>query len=60
MERRRSGDGTVPYASLHYCESWRNQIPELKVEELEKVEHRAILMNRLFFQRVIEYVGKKT
>lgn len=32
-------------------------IPELKIEELNGVEHRAILADRLFFQKLIEYIA---
>jgi hypothetical protein len=54
-----SGDGTVSYASLNYCVHWRKQISELIIEELEGVEHREILNNRLFFKKLIEYIGEK-
>lgn len=29
------------------------------IEELEGVEHREILNNRLFFKKLIEYIGDK-
>ena len=32
----------MPYVSLNYCTEWRDQL-ELRVEELEGVEHREIL-----------------
>jgi len=54
-----SGDGTVTYASLHFCAFWRKDIPELRIDELEGVEHREILSNRLFFKKLIEYVCDK-
>ena len=61
----------MPYASLSYCFQWVKDIPTLKVDELEKVtqpyclyavltlqvEHRSILNNREFFQRLISYVA---
>lgn len=53
-----SGDGTVTYASLHHCSRWRDEIPKLKIEELVGAEHRAILANRLFFKKLIEYAGE--
>lgn len=34
-------------------------IPNLRIEELEKVEHRSILGNRVFFQKLLEYVVEK-
>lgn len=53
------GDGTVTYASLNYCLMWKNTIKEVMVEELEGVEHREILNNRLFFKKLIEFIGDK-
>ncbi|KAL6078804.1 Synaptotagmin-2 [Balamuthia mandrillaris] len=55
----RSGDGTVPYASLAYCLTWKNAIPELRNEELVGVEHREILANRLFCLKLMEYIAVK-
>ncbi len=46
--------GTVPYASLSYCHTWKKDIPWMKVEELDKVEHRGILLNNAFFCTLIE------
>jgi hypothetical protein len=54
-----SGDGTVTYASLNHCASWRKDILELRIDELEGVEHREILNNRLFFKKLIEYICDK-
>jgi len=56
-DARCSGDGTVPYASLAWCKQWEGKIPELIIEELEGVEHRAILNDKLFFQKFLEYVA---
>jgi hypothetical protein len=42
LHGHRSGDGTVPYVSLTYCTEWRQDL-ELRIEELEGVEHREIL-----------------
>jgi len=58
QEGCRSGDGTVPYASLAYCEHWRKHL-HVTVEELEGAEHRKILNNALFFKKLVEYVGEK-
>jgi hypothetical protein len=44
---------------LNYCAFWKKDIPNLRIEELEKVEHRAILGNRVFFLKLIEYVCEK-
>ncbi len=54
-----SGDGTVTYASLNFPAYWKKHINEVIIEELEGVEHREILNNRLFFKKLIEYVGDK-
>lgn len=45
----------VSYASLNHCARWRNEIPKLKIEELEGAEHREILANRLFFKCVLAW-----
>jgi len=58
QEGCRCGDGTVPYASLSYCELWRKHL-HVTVEELEGAEHRKILNNALFFKKLVEYVGEK-
>jgi len=57
LEVNRSGDGTVPYASLSYCKGWKKQIPDLKIIELEQVEHRSMLSNRVFFNHLIDYIA---
>ncbi|ELR22939.1 phospholipid:sterol acyl transferase [Acanthamoeba castellanii str. Neff] len=57
LHGHRSGDGTVPYVSLNYCTEWRQDL-ELRIEELEGVEHREILNNRLFFRLLIEHVSE--
>lgn len=44
---------------MNYCAHWKESIPELRIEELDRVEHRAILGNRLFFQRLLEYITEK-
>jgi hypothetical protein len=41
-----AGDGTVTYASLNHCASWRKDIPELRIDELEGVR---LLSSSLFF-----------
>jgi hypothetical protein len=59
QEGRRSGDGTVTYASLNFCEYWRKEGVQVTVEEIEGAEHRAILNNRLFFRKLIEYIAEQ-
>jgi hypothetical protein len=49
----------VTYASLNHCARWRNEIPKLKIEELEGAEHRQVLANRLFFKKLIEYIAER-
>eukprot|EP01105_Mastigella_eilhardi_P022370 TRINITY_DN54_c3_g2_i1.p1 TRINITY_DN54_c3_g2~~TRINITY_DN54_c3_g2_i1.p1 ORF type:complete len:285 (+),score=61.06 TRINITY_DN54_c3_g2_i1:444-1298(+) len=58
VEGYRSGDGTVPYESLSFCAHWRNDIPELAVQELPGVEHRMIMKNRLFCHLLIELLSE--
>jgi len=55
----RSGDGTVGYASLNYCAFWKNSSTKVTIDELEGVEHREMLANRLFFLKLLEYVAEK-
>eukprot|EP01105_Mastigella_eilhardi_P026475 TRINITY_DN7707_c0_g2_i2.p1 TRINITY_DN7707_c0_g2~~TRINITY_DN7707_c0_g2_i2.p1 ORF type:complete len:861 (-),score=134.88 TRINITY_DN7707_c0_g2_i2:51-2633(-) len=57
VEGTRSGDGTVPYESLNYCARWKDKIPDLKIQELNKVEHRDILKNKLFWQLLIDHIA---
>lgn len=49
--RTRSGDGTVPYASLSYCSNWSDEI-DVTIEELEGAEHREILKDKSFTRTV--------
>lgn len=51
----RSGDGTVPYASLAYCRRWAKDV-NVRIAEIEGAEHRAILRNKTFTNLVIETV----
>jgi hypothetical protein len=51
--KKRSGDGTVPYASLAFCKHWNGQNGcKVKIAEVEGAEHRAILRNKTFTQLV--------
>jgi len=51
--KKRSGDGTVPYASLSFCKHWNGQNGcKVKIAEIEGAEHRAILRNKTFTQLV--------
>jgi len=53
------GDGTVPYQSLSHAVHWRDSIPDIRIEEIDGAEHRAILNNKAFFKLLIEYVSKR-
>ncbi|KAL6052470.1 DDHD domain-containing protein [Balamuthia mandrillaris] len=59
-EVRKSGDGTVPYCSLHYPTYWES-VPglEVRIEELEGVNHRDILADERMMELVIEYVCER-
>lgn len=54
-----TGDGTVPYASLAFCKTWKGAIPNLIIDELPEAEHREILANVTMFKKFIEYVAHK-
>eukprot|EP01105_Mastigella_eilhardi_P028779 TRINITY_DN972_c0_g1_i2.p1 TRINITY_DN972_c0_g1~~TRINITY_DN972_c0_g1_i2.p1 ORF type:complete len:804 (-),score=186.18 TRINITY_DN972_c0_g1_i2:89-2500(-) len=54
----RSGDGTVPYESLSFCSTWRSKINDLRIQELNKVEHHDILRNKLFWQLLIDKISQ--
>mmetsp|Transcript_20106 Transcript_20106/g.43494 ORF Transcript_20106/g.43494 Transcript_20106/m.43494 type:complete len:786 (-) Transcript_20106:3922-6279(-) len=51
----KSGDGTVPYKSLQHVKTWSNAC-NVRVEEMEGVEHRAILDNKDFHTLLLSYV----
>lgn len=56
MEYRRCcGDGTVPYWNLSHCLTWKSAVPDLRVDELEKAEHRGILADRRFLDLLRSY-----
>lgn len=59
-EKRCSGDGTVPYASLAYCKLWDgvNGL-QVRVREIQGGKHREILDDSLFTSVVLEFVMKK-
>jgi hypothetical protein len=52
-----SGDGTVPYASLHYPSLWGSKAKGTTIlfHELEKADHRYILSNNQFFDILLGY-----
>ncbi|PRP88451.1 hypothetical protein PROFUN_03168 [Planoprotostelium fungivorum] len=54
----RSGDGSVPYHSLSYCNNWKDKL-ELECRELKNVEHRAILSSRILFFLITNLVSEK-
>jgi Lecithin:cholesterol acyltransferase len=57
----RSGDGTVPYASLAYCHQWKRSFDydHFQVDELDGVEHREILASTELFRIVIQAVSDR-
>ena len=54
-QRRCCGDGTVPYWNLIHCLSWKESVPELSVDELDKAEHRGILADARFHALLKRY-----
>lgn len=53
----KSGDGSVPYWSLAHCRKWQNQGCDVKVHEIDSVEHRAILNDSRFHNILLELLG---
>ena len=51
-----SGDGTVPYWSLAHVKTWQSEKCEVTVQELEKSEHRNILVDSRMYEAVLNYV----
>ena len=52
----KSGDGTVPFASMNHCRTWEKEGCEVKVVELEGADHREILADSKFHETVLEHV----
>jgi len=55
QQRRVCGDGTVPYWNLIHCLSWKDIVPDLTIDELEKAEHRGILADKRFHALLKRY-----
>ena len=55
----KSGDGTVPFASMNHCRTWGKEGCEVKVVELEGADHREILADSKFHETVLEHVKVK-
>lgn len=55
----KSGDGTVPFASMDHCRSWNKDGCEVKVVELQGADHREILADSNFHKTVLEHVKVK-
>jgi Lecithin:cholesterol acyltransferase len=47
-QRRVCGDGTVPYWNLVQCLNWKDEIPDMVIDELNGAEHRGILADVRF------------
>jgi hypothetical protein len=54
-QRRCCGDGTVPYWNLSHCMTWKDAVPDLVVDELNKAEHRGILADERFHLLLKQY-----
>ena len=52
----KSGDGTVPFASMDHCRSWDNHGCKVTVVELQGADHREILADSNFHQTVLKHV----
>ena len=55
----KSGDGTVPFASMNHCRTWANDGCKVKVVELQGADHREILADSNFHQTVLKHVVSK-
>merc|ERR1711971_275527 len=49
------GDGTVPYWNMVHALTWKNEVDELTVDELEGAVHRAIIADERFFALLKRY-----
>ena len=66
----RSGDGSVPYYCLQQSQVWANEIrtnpnaikrgDTIRIEELEGVEHRAMLSDERFHALLVDYLTGQT
>ena len=52
----KSGDGTVPFASMDHCRSWDKHGCKVTVVELQGADHREILADSNFHQTVLKHV----
>jgi len=53
----KSGDGTVPYLSLSFCKNWVGTPGmDVKIEEMEKIDHREILKMEPFWTLLVDYL----
>eukprot|EP00548_Thalassiothrix_antarctica_P009308 CAMPEP_0194155560 /NCGR_PEP_ID=MMETSP0152-20130528/65073_1 /TAXON_ID=1049557 /ORGANISM="Thalassiothrix antarctica, Strain L6-D1" /LENGTH=165 /DNA_ID=CAMNT_0038862533 /DNA_START=258 /DNA_END=755 /DNA_ORIENTATION=- len=55
VERTVSGDGTVPYWNLAHAKTWKADLEELTVNEIEGGEHRGILGMKAFHDCLRKY-----
>ncbi|KXS21833.1 hypothetical protein M427DRAFT_151099 [Gonapodya prolifera JEL478] len=56
---KKSGDGTVAYASLRHIVNWRKEGVEVTTVELPGAEHRAMLNEVKFLEDLVTYVALK-
>ncbi|KAJ3338609.1 hypothetical protein HDU93_009316 [Gonapodya sp. JEL0774] len=56
---KKSGDGTVAYASLRHMINWREQGIDVTALEIPGAEHRGMLDNVSFLEDFVTYVGQK-
>jgi len=66
----RSGDGSVPYYCLQQSQVWANELrtdpnaikrgDKIRIEELEGVEHRAMLSDERFHALLVDYLTGQT
>jgi hypothetical protein len=54
-QRRVCGDGTVPYWNMVHALTWKTDIDELTVDELDGAVHRDIIGDERFFALLKRY-----
>lgn len=53
--RRCCGDGTVPYWNMAHAMTWKDEVDELTIDELEGAVHRDIIADERFFALLKRY-----
>ena len=57
LERKVSGDGQVPYASLQFPIQWRDDGANVELHEIEGADHCGILNNQILHELLLVHVA---